>query len=128
MTKTRAAALVAAVALSVTMSSCGTTVHQSSSPAPVVAPAVNQTTNSVWPEDEPAYESDCWDDASCALPGHTITEDSPLWNCLTTGDHSCDEGWQPIDNADATGGRKGCLVRYGDTSFVVCPDGYVSES
>ena len=77
-------------------------------------------------------ELDCWDDTSCAAPGHTIQEDEPGWNCLTMGNHSCGPEWTPfwgdIYDLDPNAPHENCLVRIGDTSTVVCPDGYTTSS
>lgn len=69
-----------------------------------------------------------------------IFEDDPRWNCLTMGNHICGPNYQPVDQplADAlaegdkpdatTYDWESCLVSYGDTMIVVCPDGWVELS
>ena len=63
---------------------------------------------------------------------HEPAEDEPGWNCLTMGNRSCGEGWEPADpewttEPDGTT-HEGCLVLIGDTSYIACPDGYTTTS
>ena len=55
---------------------------------PAPAPTVRVV---VVPAPTPAEtgELDCWDDASCAVPGHTCYEDEPCWDCETMGNGVC---------------------------------------
>jgi hypothetical protein len=69
-----------------------------------------------------------------------IFEDDPRWNCLTMGNRTCGPNYQPVDqplaDALAEGAKddattydwESCLVAYGDTTIIVCPDGYVETS
>lgn len=72
-----------------------------------------------------------------------VAEDDPDWNCLTMGNHSCSpEDWKPVEESVLSDGSAlldvltegdrqdwtGCLVRWGDTTKIVCPDGYVETS
>lgn len=84
------------------------------------------------PEPEPApvvtAEPVCYED------------DLYCWNCLTMGNGVCGPDWQPLDSgwqdAMAEGGAPDattrdwsvCLVKVGDTTVVVCPDGWVETS
>ena len=65
-------------------------------------------------------------------PTHTPEEDEPGFNCLTMGNHSCGPEWTPfwgdIYDLDPNAPHENCLVRIGDTSTVVCPDGYTTSS
>lgn len=62
----------------------------------------------------------------------TVEEDSPEFNCLTMGNRVCGQPFVPFwgDVVDASGVNHspGCLVSYGDTSTMVCPDGFVDQS
>lgn len=66
----------------------------------------------------------------------------PEQNCLTNGD-GCDSTWQPVTQELADALAEGddtepahadtrkweeCLLQIGDTSTIVCPDGYVTTS
>lgn len=62
--------------------------HRAPAPAPTRAAAPSWSLDPGDPAPE-TQEVDCWDDASCAAPGHTITEDDPRWNCRTMGNRVC---------------------------------------
>lgn len=59
-------------------------------------------------------------------PVRTIEEDDPRWNCLTMGDLRCGPLWKPANRV--IDGHHDCLWRIGDTTWVACPDGYVTTS
>lgn len=64
----------------------------------------------------------------------TVTEDDPAWNCLTMGNLRCGPDWVPLPQViahqiglDVDGDQAGCLWLAGaTTSYVVCPDGFVT--
>lgn len=72
----------------------------------------------------------------------TIDETSPQWNCLTMGNKVCGGEWEPVETATVADGSPlldvitegerqewdGCMVRFGDTTTIVCPDGYTEVS
>lgn len=62
----------------------------------------------------------------------SVSEDSPEWNCLTMGNRECGPDWTPADpewSAEPDGTRHdGCLVSIGETTYLVCPDGYTAVS
>lgn len=59
-------------------------------------------------------------------------EDEPGFNCLTMGNRICGPDWQPADpewSAEPDGTtHEDCLVLIGETTYLVCPDGYTTES
>jgi len=60
-----------------------------------------------------------------------IFDDEPGWNCLTMGNRVCGPDYIPFvepvtDEAGIV--HTGCLIMVGETSTLVCPDGYVSQS
>lgn len=69
-----------------------------------------------------------------------IAEDDPRWNCLTMGNRTCGPDFVPVTqelaDALAEGAKEdattydweSCLVKYGDTTYIVCPDGYTETS
>lgn len=72
-----------------------------------------------------------------------VQEDDPRWNCMTMGNRICGPNWKPVpqelgdalaegvseapENAD-TRDWEACLVDEGDTTYIVCPDGYTMTS
>lgn len=70
------------------------------------------------------------------------TEDEPGWNCLTMGNLTCGPTYVPVVTAVLGDGSlltdalvegerqdwSGCLIEFGDTSTIVCPDGYVEAT
>lgn len=62
-------------------------------------------------------------------PIPSISEDDPNWNCLTMGNRQCGPDWVPVPAANATDiGHAGCYWSIGPTTWVACPDGYVTNS
>ena len=71
-----------------------------------------------------------------------IHEDEPGWNCLTMGNKVCGPSFVPVETATLGDGSPlldvltegerqdwtGCLIQFGDTTYIVCPDGYVESS
>lgn len=66
-------------------------------------------------------------------PSDTISEDDPRWNCLTMGNGVCGPDYRPVDaelsdalsEGEVAKDYTSCLVREGDTTYIVCPDGQV---
>lgn len=62
----------------------------------------------------------------------TVNEDDPEWNCLTMGNRECGPDFIPAPTdwttePDGTT-HQDCLALIGDTTYVVCPDGYTTTS
>lgn len=77
-------------------------------PAVTVAPAV--------------VDSDCWDDFSCAMTHMgwvQVTQE--LGDAFAEGDD------QAPENA-TTRDWESCFYKEGDTTFILCPDGYITSS
>lgn len=103
--------------------------------APTPADTVSVTASPTEPYggwDEATQEIDCWDDASCAAPGHTITEDDARWNCLTMGNRVCGPQWQPLPEAMYSrigiSDDETCVWLVDETTLVACTDGQVVAS
>lgn len=60
---------------------------------------------------------------------YATTEDSPMWNCLTMGNHKCGPTYKPVpaDIAYEEALPSGCLMDTSATAkpVIVCPDGSV---
>jgi hypothetical protein len=76
-------------------------------------------------------------DAPAPKETQTITEDDPRWNCLTMGNRKCGPDYKPVPKGLAEALYEGvdtkedwtkCLVNFGDTTVIVCPDGRVETS
>lgn len=80
------------------------------------------------------------DPAPVAPAAVHVEEDSPGWNCLTMGNRVCGPAFVPVsqdlgdalaegdDPAATTRDWESCMVNEGDTTFIVCPDGFVETS
>lgn len=85
-----------------------------------------------WPTPAPTVTVTVTAPVTPSTPPAPVAEDDPAWNCLTMGNHRCGPEWEPfpspaVEGPDGTQ-HTGCLIRFGDTSFIVCPDGYTDES